>query len=155
MITDKKILPKLETIEKRYFALRFETICEVQMEKCETIEHFRTEPDKKSKLKWKPSPKRTKWGGEWISAWFRGDIKLPSECKNKKIFINAKTGTETLFIVNKEYRGVFDHHHNFVMMTPKAQINKKYHLSFLLNRAQPYCKEEFSIVQQEIIQLKS
>ena len=86
MITDKKLLKKLGAIEKRYFNLRFNTVAEVQMEMCETLKHFRKEPGKNPKLKWKAAPRGMKWGGAWVTAWFCGDLKLPAECVNKKVF---------------------------------------------------------------------
>jgi len=129
MITDKKLLGKIESIEKRYTKLKFETVTEIPMEMCETIEHFRKVPTKEQNLKWKVAPCGTKWGGEWITAWFCGEIKLPKNCINKKVFVHAKTGTETLFIVNEEYRGVFDHHHPFVLMTINGKKNKNYKIS--------------------------
>ena len=128
MLTDKKILPKLAAIEKRYSNLMFESIGEIKMEMFETVEHFRTEPDSK-KLKWKPVGKGKKWGDKWLSAWFRGDVKLPANLAGKKIFINAKISTEGLFLVNGEYKGVFDENHHCVLMTPTAKKNKKYHIA--------------------------
>jgi len=44
MLTDRKILGKLEQIEGRYAELRFEKVADVSMEMCETREHFRREP---------------------------------------------------------------------------------------------------------------
>ncbi len=129
MITDQKLLDKIVAIENRYKKLKFETVAEVPVKMCETLEHFRKEPDKNSKLKWKPALRGMKWGGIWVTAWFCGDIKLPVNCINKKVFVCAKTDTETLFIVDGEYRGVFDKHHPFVLMESKGNKNKKYHIS--------------------------
>jgi len=50
MITDPKILPKLEKIAARYMALRFETVASVPVEMCETREHFRNEPPRSAGL---------------------------------------------------------------------------------------------------------
>ena len=50
MITDPKIMLKLEKIAARYLALRFETVAAVPMEMCETREHFRTEPPRNASL---------------------------------------------------------------------------------------------------------
>ena len=129
MLIDQNILPKLDAIEKRYIKLKFETVAEVPVKMCETLEHFRKEPDKNSKLKWKNAPRGTKWGGAWLTAWFCGDIKLPVKCINKKVFVCAKTNAETLFIVDDEYRGVFDLNHSIVLMSLSGAKNKKYHIS--------------------------
>jgi len=127
MIIDNRVLRKLNTIEARYEALRFEKISEAPVEMCEVREHFRQEP----KLKYKSAPAGTKWGGEWMTAWFRGDIRLPKQGHGKKVFVRARTGgVETLFLVDGKHCGVFDHFHPVVMMTLKGVGGQKYHLSF-------------------------
>jgi len=128
MLTDLRTLKKLEKIEHHYADQRFEKIADVPVEMCETLEHFRVEPGP-GKVKWQAAPPGTKWGDSWVTAWFRGDVKLPQACNGKKVFIRAKTGGETLFIVDGEERGVFDGWHPVVMMTKKGIAGKKYHIS--------------------------
>ena len=53
MITDKKLLPKLESIEKRYIPYCFERVAAVPVEMTETVEHFRQEPAEETQLEWK------------------------------------------------------------------------------------------------------
>jgi len=129
MLTEKKIIGKLEQIERRYTDLRFEKIADVPVEYCETREHFRADPTG-PRLKWRPAPAGTKWGGNWITAWFRGDARLPKSCNGKRIFVRAKTGGETLFIVDGQHRGVFDGWHPVVMMTGRGAAGRSYHLAF-------------------------
>lgn len=127
MLTDKKILPKLEKIEERYTELRFEKVADVAMEMWETQEHLRQEP---TKAKWRTAPPGTKWGGSWVTAWFQGDVKLPKACHGRQVFIRAKTGGETLFFVDGQAHGVFDGFHPVVLMTRKGIAGRRYHLAF-------------------------
>jgi len=129
MITDRKILPKLEHIERQYSALRFEKVAEVSAEMCETREHYRSEPGPSSKLKWRPAAPGAQWGDSGMTAWFRADVKLPKACTGRRVFVRARTGGETLFLVNGEHRGVFDHFHPVVLMALKGAA-KPYHLAF-------------------------
>jgi len=129
MLMERKIIGKLDQIERRCTDLRFERIAGVPVEYCETREHFRTEPAG-PRLKWRPAPSATKWGGSWITAWFRGDVRLPKSCDGKRVFIRAKTGGETLLIVDGQYRGVFDGWHPVAMMTGRCAAGRSYHLAF-------------------------
>ena len=130
MLTDKKIIGKLEQIENRYGALRFETIADVPVQMAETREHFRQEPSGQADVKWRSAPSGTQWGGPWMSAWFRGDVKLPASCAGRKVFIRAKTNGETLFLVDGEPRGVFDGNHPVVLVTMRGIAGRKHHLAF-------------------------
>ena len=127
MLTDQKIPGKLEKIEARYEALRFETIADVPVAMAETREHFRAEP---KKLTWKPVRPGAKWGGSWLTAWFRGDVRLPKPCQGKRVFVRARTGGETLFFVDGQTRGVFDGFHPVVMMAKRGVAGRRYHLAF-------------------------
>lgn len=129
MVTDRKILGKLEQIEERYAEWRFEKVAGVPMEMWETREHLRREPGPKAKVDWRPAPLGTRWGGSWITAWFQGDAELPDGCDGRKVFIRAKTGGETLFTVDGEQRGIFDGNHPVVLMTMEGVAGRTYHLS--------------------------
>ena len=120
MLTYKKLLRKMELIEKRYYNLMFDNIAEINMEMLETYEHFRKEPKIKN-AKWKPVKIGKKWGEKWLTVWFRGDVKIPSALANKKLFVNAKIETEGLFLVDGDYKGNFDNNHRVVLMTPSAK----------------------------------
>ena len=131
MITDPKIMLKLEKIAARYMALRFEAVATVRMEMCETRQHFRAEPPRSAGLTWRPAPTGTKWGGEWRTGWFRGNVTLSRSCRGRRVFIRAATGgPETLFLVDGVHRGVFDVNHPVRMMTGKGVAGRKHHLSF-------------------------
>lgn len=130
MLVDKKIIGKLALIEQEYAKLRYRKVADVPVEMWETFEHFRTEPGEAENAEWKNAVPGTKWGDNWLSTWFRGDIKLPSECDGKKVFIRAKTGGETLFMVDGKFRGVFDDNHPVVMMALEGLEGKTYHLAF-------------------------
>ena len=130
MLADTRTLAKLEKIEQRCDALRFEKVADVAVEMCQTKEHFRQEPPAASGLSWSEAPAGAAWGGSWITAWFRGDARLPQRCAGRKVFVRAKTGGETLFVVDGEHRGVFDGNHPVVMMTLNGVADQEYHLAF-------------------------
>ncbi|NQT20064.1 MAG: hypothetical protein HQ592_10200, partial [Planctomycetes bacterium] len=130
MLTDKKIPDKLKKAEELYSKERFVKVADVAVEHAETREHFRAEPGRAANLKWKPARPGMKWGGEWITAWFRGDVKLPKECNGKKVFVRAKTGCDAaMLLVDGEHQGVFDGNHRAVMIAAKGKAGKKYHLA--------------------------
>ncbi|MFA5857842.1 MAG: glycoside hydrolase family 38 C-terminal domain-containing protein [Elusimicrobiota bacterium] len=130
MLISKKVINKIVQIEKRYSLLRYQKVCDVPAEIYETFEHFVMEPNGGKVLDWKPVSPGTRWGDSWKSAWFRGDIKLPDTCDGKKVFITAKTGGETLFIVDGMFKGVFDNNHQYVAMANPGVTSKIYHLAF-------------------------
>lgn len=130
MLIDKKIHGKLNRIIERYTSRRYEKVANIPVEAAETKEHFRQEPDRNAGLKWRKAPAGAKWGGEGVTAWFRGSVRLPDTCNNTRVFVEASTGGETLFIVNGEHRGVFDSNHPVVMMTSRGRAGHTYHLAF-------------------------
>jgi len=130
MLTDRRIFGKVEQIEQRYAELRFEKVADVPVEMGETREHFRQVPGRGAKVKWRPARPGTEWGGSWITAWFRGRVRLPRACHGRKVFVRARTGGETLFFVDGEPRGVFDGHHPVVMMTRRGAAGRTYQLGF-------------------------
>lgn len=130
MLIDKKIIEKLPLIEERYNKLRYEKVAEVSAEIWETYEHFKAEPNEEQGAVWTKIIPGTRWGDNWLTAWFRGDLKLTANLVGKKLFIGAKTDGETLFIVDARYKGVFDDNHPVVMLTPEGVGDKIYHLAF-------------------------
>jgi len=129
MLTDPRTLRKLERIERYYEALRFEKIADVPVEMCETLDHFRVEPGGDAKVRWRPVPVGARWGDDGVTAWFRGDVRLPKYCEGRKVFLRAKTGGETLLFVDGDPRGAFDTWHPVVMMSRKGVGGRKYHIS--------------------------
>lgn len=135
MLTDQRILKKLNQIENRYSKLCFERLTEIPMEMFETREHLRKPPNKADKSKWQPSPVGTKWGDEWMTAWFSGKVKLPSRAAGQKVFVEARTNGETLCFVNGQAKGIFDAFktvtmipdlHPVIMMALKGVAGKTY-----------------------------
>ncbi|MBQ9359392.1 MAG: hypothetical protein IJT95_07630, partial [Abditibacteriota bacterium] len=107
----------LEQIEKRYNALRYEKVCDIDMEYCEFCDrHYRRAPGDAEYQKAYPG---MKWGGNWITAWFRGSVRIP--CEAERVFVRAANGGECLFIVNGRYMGVFDGNHPVVMASGNAR----------------------------------
>ena len=131
MLTDPKIPAKLEKIEQRYTKLRFFKVAEAPVEMWQTGDFLHAEPKRRPDLKWKPVRPGARWGGSWLTAWLRGDVRLPAACRDRRVFVRARTGAkETMFLVDGEHRGTFDFAHPVVMMTPQGSIRKKYHLAF-------------------------
>lgn len=128
MLISKKTFGKVTQIEKRYADFRYEKIADVPMEMWQTYEHFTEEPV--TEAKWEKVEPGRKWGNDWLTAWFRGDITLSDGCTGKKAYVRAKTDGETLFIVDGKYSGVFDENHPVVMMTKEGTAGKSYHLAF-------------------------
>lgn len=129
MITEKRTMDKLDCICERYIPMRYEKICDVPVEMCQTQAHFRQEPGREAKVKWRAVKPGARWGDNWVTAWFRGDVKLPKECQGRKVLVRAKTGGDTMLIVDGEHRGAFDRHHYEVAMTIKGVAGRKYHIS--------------------------
>jgi alpha-mannosidase len=130
MLTDKKIFGKIEVIEARYSAQRYQKVTNIPVEICETLKHFRQIPGPDSGLEWFPASPGTEWGGNGVTAWFRGEIDLPPLCTGRKVFVWSSTGAEALFVVDGEYRGVFDENHPVVMMTGRGVTDHKYSVGF-------------------------
>lgn len=118
MLTSPKIVGKLEQILPHYRALRFEKIAVVPMEMQETRAMLRGEPATGA---WMAVHKGDRWGGDWITAWFRGDAVVPVAAAGKRVFVRARTGgVEALLIVDGIHRGTFNDQHPLVSMGEKA-----------------------------------
>jgi alpha-mannosidase len=130
MLVDKKIISKLEGIENRYSKLRYEKVAEVSAQMWSTYEHFTKEPTAEDGASWQFVEPGTKWGDNWQTTWFIGEVTLPEICEGRKVFIKAKTNGETLFCVDGKYKGVFDDNHPAVMMTACGEAGKSYKLAF-------------------------
>ena len=107
----KKTLNKIDQIILNYNDLRFEKAADVPAKFCETTEHFRRAPLNSNDVEWADAPVGTKWGGNWISAWFVGEIKLPASCSGKKVFVQGNTNGESLVIANDRYIGAVSYTH--------------------------------------------
>jgi alpha-mannosidase len=128
MLIDAKTLRKLERIERQYLALRFEKVADVPLEVFETREHLRQVPAT-GDVTWRPAPPETRWGGDGMTAWFRGQVALPGSCEGRRVFVRALMGGESLFVVNGEYRGVFDENHPVVLLTLNGVTGAKHDLA--------------------------
>jgi len=128
MLVSKKVFGKLEQIERRYEALRYEKVADAPAVMWETKEHLRQLPEG---VDWKPVSPGDKWGDDWVTAWFKAEVTLPEVCGGRRVFVRGNTGNETLFIVDGDYRGVFDNaNHKVVMMTASGVAGKTYTLAF-------------------------
>ncbi|MFA6134209.1 MAG: glycoside hydrolase family 38 C-terminal domain-containing protein [Phycisphaerae bacterium] len=127
MLVEQKTLSKLEWLERQYEALRFQTVAQVDMEYTQTVGHLRREPAGGA---WKKARARLHWGDSGVTAWFRGDVRLPAVCGGKRVFLSATTGApEAMLLVDGQPRGVFDSNHPVVCMCPRGRANQKYHVA--------------------------
>jgi alpha-mannosidase len=85
----------------------FETHGFIEMQSFQTSR--RCGPLPKDDSPWAPCPVGTVWGGDGISAWFRGTLRVPGHLANQSLFIRAAgTGTEAMLWVNGQARGLFN-----------------------------------------------
>jgi len=141
MLTDRKILPKIERIEETYSGLRFQVVGGVPAQMWETPAHFRAEPTARDGARWKAAPAGTTWGGDGLSAWFRGDATLPAACHHRRVFVRILTNAvsainpgssidQTLLFVDGREAGVFDPNHPLVLLTAPGRRGARHHLAF-------------------------
>ncbi|MCC6546399.1 alpha-mannosidase [Candidatus Sumerlaeota bacterium] len=122
MLTGTKITGKLEQILPHYRALRFENIADLEVEMQETRGMLLVEPKDGD---WVKVARGGRWGGDWISAWFRGEAVVPEHAAGKRIFVGARTGgTEALLIVDGMHKGTFNDQHPFVAMGEKVSAGR-------------------------------
>lgn len=128
MLTNAKILPKLEHVVTHYRPLRFEKILDVSLvEFFETSEIRQREP---AEAAWATVSAGHRWGGPWRTGWFRGDFLMPDSLDGCQVFLRARTGgIEALLIVDGEYKGVFNEQHPLVRATAKAKGGARHHVA--------------------------
>ncbi|MBI4979579.1 MAG: alpha-mannosidase [Spirochaetes bacterium] len=135
MLINPQTLQKIEKIENRYRALRFEKHLSLDAKYWDTKEHLRADP---KGVAWKPITRGSDWGGDWLTRWFKSGFTTPSSLAGKKVFIQARTGApETLVIVNGEHKGVFDGkpfntgtvNHTAVCIALKAVKGRRYSIA--------------------------
>ena len=90
MLVSKKIFGKMEFIKRQYEKLRYTAVVTgVPMKVLLTFQHHRSEPAGSAEEPWTPVQAPYRWGKEWQSAWFAGDVELPDNCTGKKVFVRA------------------------------------------------------------------
>ena len=126
MLQDPKILPKVARFEDTYSPLRFFPIVSLELEFAETREHFRLPPTD-DQLPWQKVKSGFKWGSDWLTGWFRGQVQIPPELDGETVYIQALTGgPETMFLVDGHAQGVFDVNHPVRVLALEAEIGHSY-----------------------------
>ncbi|MFC1736287.1 alpha-mannosidase, partial [Candidatus Hydrogenedentota bacterium] len=97
---------------------RYKKVGEVELEIAETMEYFRKPP---AGLKYKKAPVGAKWGKEWGSAWFKGRIRVPKDCKGQRIYYRMVTMGEMLLFVGGKPAAGLDHMHHEALLLKKAR----------------------------------
>ncbi|MFC1735554.1 alpha-mannosidase [Candidatus Hydrogenedentota bacterium] len=116
-----KIQQKIELLELR----RYRRVAAIDLEIFETMEHLRQPP---CNVKYRRIQQGEKWGREKSSAWFKGKIQLPAECKGKRVYYRMRTGGECLLFVNGKIFSGLDRRHHEVLLTPKARGGEKWEI---------------------------
>lgn len=123
MLQDPKILQKVARLESTYAALRFEPFQPLAIEYFETKEHFRTPPG--NDAPWQAVQRGFRWGGDWITGWFRGVASVPPEFDGRQVFLRARTGgPETMLVIDGRAYGVFDINHPVRLLSMKAEAGR-------------------------------
>ncbi|MCX8064502.1 MAG: glycosyl hydrolase-related protein [Candidatus Hydrogenedentes bacterium] len=131
----EKIEKKLSLINK----WRYAKILDVNLEAAVTEEHFRTPPEH---LKYAPAPIGSRWGEHWKTVWFRGEIKIPKQYRNYKIFYRHDSVAEKLLFVNGVPYAGMDLNHKEVLLTPRAKGGESYDIYI-----ESYCGHPFPGVE--------
>ncbi len=118
-----KVIEKLEKRIARLGQWRYGKLQDVVLDYAETDEHFRTPP---ADLAYQPAPLGTKWGGEWITAWFRGTVSLPRECAGRRVYYRHLSFSEKLLFVDGVPFAGMNPHHEEVLLTPQAEAGQEF-----------------------------
>ncbi len=127
MLTSDKIIGKLWHILKVYGDRRFERVARFDVEMVETLDRRRAEPDD---LAWEAAEIGTRWGGSFVTAWFRGRVVIPAACEGRRTFLHFPGGRETMLFVDGTPRGVFDLNHHHVLLSASGEPGQAHHVAF-------------------------
>lgn len=102
---------------------RYAHVAEVPLEAAETMEHLRVPPGVKNGagLAFKPAPVGSRWGEEWGTVWFRGDVRIPSECTGRRVYYRMDSFADKLLFVNgKPFAGMNPWHREVLLAAESA-----------------------------------
>ncbi|MDB5325499.1 MAG: Alpha-mannosidase, partial [Phycisphaerales bacterium] len=118
VLTDPKILKKLETLCAVYSELRYAVVAAISLDIALTREHLRSTADVDEQLSWSPAAEGHQWGAHKLNAWFRGHVTVPEAAAGEKVFLRARTGApESLLFIDARAAGVFDVNHPVRLVT--------------------------------------
>lgn len=127
MHTSPKILDKVRNMVNDYYALAYETVGKVDIEFMQTKEHLRTPPTTGA---WKRAKSGQRWGGDWVTGWFRGRFKVPAECAGQTLYLAPATGGHESMVwidgepkgmINGQDRSKIDSQHTATVLSTKAR----------------------------------
>ena len=118
-----KVIEKLEKRIARLGQWRYGKLQDVALEYAETEEHLRTPP---LDLPYQPAPLGTKWGSEWMTAWFRGTISLPKGGEGRRVYYRHISFSEKLLFVDGRPFAGMNPHHEEVLLTPQAKAGEEF-----------------------------
>ncbi len=128
MLAHTRLLDKLLQVEERYRGLRYEMLADIPVDYMETRSHFREEPRGRG-IKWKEARKGLKWGGEWVTAWFRGNVRVPSAAAGRKLFLHHVTEVETLCLADGQAKGLFWALNPVILLSPRGGAGQRIHVA--------------------------
>ena len=89
-----------------------------------TMDHLRF--DEAVKGPYVPAP--TQWGKKWEYAWFKTEIRIPSELEGKRVVFTLNCAEEMLVWVNGVETGAIDKKHRFITLSRSAKAGDTYEI---------------------------
>ena len=89
-----------------------------------TMDHLRF--DEAAKEPYVPAP--TQWGKKWEYAWFKTEIRIPSELEGKRVVFTLNCAEEMLVWVNGVETGAIDKKHRFITLSRSAKAGDTYEI---------------------------
>jgi len=105
-------------------------VADVPLEAAETMEHLRVPPGIKNgaALAFKPAPVGSRWGQEWGTVWFRGEIRIPSEFTDRRVYYRMDSFADKLLFVNAKPFSGMNPWHREVLLTAAATGRERFTL---------------------------
>ncbi|MEA3364112.1 MAG: glycoside hydrolase family 38 C-terminal domain-containing protein, partial [Candidatus Hydrogenedentes bacterium] len=107
---------------------RYAKVADVPLEAAETMEHLRVPPGVKNgaALAFKPVPVGSRWGQEWGTVWFRGEIRIPSEFTGRRVYYRMDSFADKLLFVNGKPFSGMNPWHREVLLTAAATGRERF-----------------------------
>ncbi|NIA15170.1 MAG: alpha-mannosidase [Nitrospiraceae bacterium] len=121
-----KVVEKLRKRIARLGQWRYGKLQDVALDYAETEEHFRKPP---AELQYRPAPLGTRWGAEWMTAWFRGKITLPQGCQGRRVYYRHLSFSEKLLFVDTIPFAGMNPHHQEVLLTLQAKAGQEFDIA--------------------------
>lgn len=130
----KKLITKLEYLEKPYLDLMFEEIKDLDVVAYDTKEHLRSTPQN---VEWRPLKKGQTWGGKFQNMWLKTSFCVPKQYANRKIILNSSIDAfECMVYVDNKPIGIFNKdgevhegNHSIALLSKCSEENQTFDIS--------------------------